>query len=125
MIKRSGFILVLTWTLTLQGCSVSTYVVRKQIDLTVGSQVMKEVNAYCDAAQPTAGLATGGGCSMGSPHNGWAVVRCDPIGLGDSGFPNISPSTGQRAIGWRMSIAGPAGTTPSSAALFAVCAQQN
>lgn len=115
------YLLVCAASLALGGC-ISTHVKRASFDLTLGSPTSKELTTYCNETDRTAGVATGGGCSMGSPTNGWAIVRCDPIGVSPSGNPNISPGSGQRAIGWRMSIEGPAGSTPSSAHVWAVCA---
>ena len=100
--------------LFLSACT-STYIVRRDADLSVGTPSFRDYTVYCNDGDP----ATGGGCSMGVPTNGWTVNICDPVGLSPSGNPNISPSAGQKAIGWRIGITGPSSTKPSSAAVFA------
>ena len=80
------------------------------------------MTVYCNDGD----IATGGGCAMGVPTNGWTVNICDPLGRNpESGSPTISPGTGYIPIGWRIMISGPAGSQPSSAAAFAVCEHAN
>lgn len=115
--RSLGFGMLLS--VSLSACT-STYIVRRDADSSVGTSSFRDYTVYCNDGDS----ATGGGCGMGVPTNGWTVNICDPIGLSPSGNPNISPGTGQKAIGWRIGITGPSGTTPSSAAVFAVCADR-
>ncbi len=108
----------------LSACTTSNYIVRKNMDLSTfsTSTTGRDMTVYCKDGD----IATGGGCAMGVPTNGWIINICDPLGRNpESGSPAISPGSGYIPIGWRIMISGPAGSQPSSVAAFAVCEHTN
>ena len=102
------------------GCA-EPYIVRNLINVpptpSSAATATLEYTAYCNSGD----YATGGGCGVSSPTRGWTVQICDPIGLSPSGSPNISPSTGQKPIGWRMRATGPGAQKPDNLVVFSVC----